>query len=243
MLSACRPWLHRLMSGVASALPTSCALCGCSGSEALCGGCRAQVFARPARRCACCAVTLPAGEGAALCGECLRAPPSFDATLTATDYLPPVDRLVTALKFGARLELAPLFAQLLLPAAASGTQPDLMTVVPLGRQRLVERGFNQALEIARPLARAMHIPLRPQLLARQRETLAQSLLHPDERHRNILGAFVVPAAEIDSVRGRHVAVVDDVMTTGRTLEELAATLKRFGAARVTNIVFARTPLH
>ena len=175
------------------------------------------------------------------CGECLKQPPAFDATVVATDYAPPADRLVLALKFGNRLAVAPLFAQRLHAATKGIAVPQLLTAVPLGPQRLVQRGFNQALEIARPLSRRMRVKLEPGLVARHRETLAQSSLHPDERQKNIRNAFVVPAPAMGRVYGRHIGVVDDVMTTGETLNELAATLKRFGAARVTNIVFARTP--
>lgn len=118
--------------------------------------------------------------------------------------------------------------------------PALLTAVPLGPRRLAERGFNQALEMAKPLSCKLGIPLYPRLLIRQRETLPQSLLHPDERHKNIGGAFALSHSFLDRVRGKHVGVVDDVMTTGETLEEVASVLKRFGAARVTNFVFART---
>jgi ComF family protein len=179
----------------------------------------------------------------ARCGECLRAPPAFDATVVAADYSPPVDRLVLALKFGSQLALAPLFARLLheaWPGEGKLPMPDRLTAVPLGRQRLAERGFNQALEIARPLSRALGIVLDPHAIARLRETRAQTLLHPDERHENIRHAFVVPAGAMARVHGRHIGIVDDVITTGETLNEVAATLKRFGAVRVTNFVFART---
>jgi ComF family protein len=177
------------------------------------------------------------------CGDCLSNPPAFDATVVACDYAPPVDQLVLSLKFGSRLELAPLCGQMLRDAALVNQDdglPTILTAVPLGRRRLVERGFNQALEIARPLARALGIPVAPHLVARSRDTEAQALLHPAERHRNVSGAFLVPMRAFDAVRGAHIGVVDDVMTTGETLDSLAATLKRFGALRVTNYVFART---
>lgn len=241
MFSRMRPLLHQLLMELPHALPSSCALCGTDHHTALCGGCHAQFFSRRPSRCACCGVPLPGEASGAQCGECLRQPPAFDATIVATDYAPPVDKLVLALKFGNRLEVAPLFAQLLHPATKGMQLPQLLTAVPLGRQRLVQRGFNQALEIARPLSRYMRVKLEPHLVARHKETHAQSMLHPDERQQNIRNAFLVPAAAMNRVRGRHIGVVDDVMTTGETLNELAATLKRFGATRVTNIVFARTP--
>jgi len=164
----------------------------------------------------------------------------FDSTVVAADYAPPIDQLVLALKFGNRLELAPLFAGMLRNAIAQTTLPEYLTAVPLGPKRLVERGFNQALEIARPLSKALAVRIDAEAVIRQRDTHAQAMLHPDERRKNIRHAFLVPAQAIDKVKGRHVGVVDDVMTTGETLNEVAATLKRFGASRVTNFVFART---
>ena len=186
-------------------------------------------------------------DDAGRCGACLRDPPAFDATVTVTDYAAPVEQLVLGLKFGARLALAPLLADLLRDALIHDSRacpamalPDLLCPVPLGPARLRERGFNQALEIARPLARALGMPVLPQLLVRLRDTAPQSSLSPEGRRHNLCDAFMLQPALHDSVRGRHVGVVDDVMTTGETLGEIAALLHRFGAARVTNLVYART---
>lgn len=194
-----------------------------------------------------CANVLPYANNAnhRICGNCLAQPPAFDATVAATNYAAPIDRLVLSLKFGGQLALAPLFAQMLGDAwlrlqKDHSSLPSLLTVVPLSPQRLTERGFNQAQEIARPLARALGIPLESQLAIRVRDTAAQSMLPPEERRKNIRKAFTVTPTAIDRIKGQHVGLVDDVMTTGETLGELAATLKRFGAARVTNFVFARS---
>lgn len=192
-----------------------------------------------------CALPLPAINTipAKICGECLKRPPAFDATIVAVDYTPPVDQLVLALKFGNRLALAPLFARALHDAALRSeglSRPARLTAVPLGPRRLAERGFNQALEIAKPMSRSLGIKLDANIIERMRDTQAQAMLHPDERHKNIRSAFIVPSRAMDLVRGQHIGVVDDVITTGETLNELAATLKRFGATRVTNFVFART---
>jgi ComF family protein len=176
------------------------------------------------------------------CPTCQAYPPNYDATIAAVDYAPPLDHLVLQLKFSARLPLAPWFAKLLRDAvlARPGLPlPDLLCPVPLGPGRLVERGYNQALEIAKPLGKALGIPLHPVLAARQLDTRAQSGVSPHDRAENIRGAFAIN--DPDLVDGRHVGIVDDVMTSGHTLDELAATFKRFGAARVTNLVFARTP--
>jgi len=156
----------------------------------------------------------------------------------------PVDQLVLQLKFGHRLALAALLARLLRDAIAerpSLVLPALLCPVPLGPRRLAERGYNQALEIARPLSRSLGVALHARLASRVLETAAQSSVAPDQRQRNIAGAFAVPDASL--VQGRHIGIVDDVMTSGRTLNELAATFKRHGAARISNFVFARTPPH
>jgi ComF family protein len=153
----------------------------------------------------------------------------------------PLDRLVLQLKFGARLAHGRLFGELLAAAVArSGlARPALLCPVPLGPARLAERGYNQALEIARPLGRSLGIAVAPRLLSRVHDTSAQSRLAPGARRANIRHAFAVPDRAL--VEGRHIGVVDDVMSSGETLEEAAATLKRHGAARVSNFVFARTP--
>jgi ComF family protein len=245
MLFSLRHWSRQLITRLPAAIPSSCAVCGISDDAAICSMCRIQFFASARHRCAQCAAPLPnmPAATATKCGECLRQPPAFDATIVATDYAPPVDRLVLALKFGNQLALAPAFARILRDALPNERQlplPVLLTAVPLGNRRLAERGFNQALEIARPLSRALGIALDRDLVARLRDTRAQALLHPDERRKNIRHAFVLPGGAPARVRGRHIGVVDDVITTGETLNELATTLKRAGAVRVTNFVFART---
>jgi ComF family protein len=242
MLARLRGLSQQVISRLPSLLPGTCALCGDTAGRTLCEGCHHQFIERQQHRCAQCATVLPAGAGT-VCGECLRRPPAFDATIAAVDYAAPMDQLILGLKFGGRLALAPLFAGMLHKAAAARpfALPAALTAVPLGSMRLAERGFNQALEIAKPLSRSLGIALDAKLVARFRDTGAQAMLHPDERRKNVRGAFTVPGASIERVRGRHIGVVDDVVTTGETLDELAATLKRFGAARVTNFVFAKTP--
>lgn len=238
-------WMQQLRQRLPQLLPSSCALCSASGQAAICAGCHAAYFSKPQERCRqCAAVLLGTGVEDGRCSDCLAQPPAFDATIAVADYLPPADQLVLALKFGGRLALAPVFARLqrdaLLGRQAATPLPDWLTAVPLGPRRLRERGFNQALEIAKPLARLLGLPLYPQLLQRLRDTAAQSSLQRDERQGNLREAFTVSQAFLDTVHGRHIGVVDDVLTTGATLNEVAATLKRFGAARVTNLVFART---
>jgi ComF family protein len=244
MLPTIRQRLSSAIDRVRAALPCCCALCGRSCGAALCAACRLRYLADMACRCDACGLSLSPHDAGLLCGACLKRPRAFDQTIVATDYAAPLDQLVLKLKFGAQLALAPMFAALLqaaLKARAPDAMPDLLTAVPLGAARLAERGFNQSLEIARPLARSLGIPLAARLLVRSRETPPQSLLPPGERRANVRRAFTLTPQAVELVRGRHVALVDDVMTTGETLDAVAATLKRFGAAQVSCLVLARTP--
>lgn len=182
------------------------------------------------RLCPRCALASPGG---ALCGRCLASPPHYDATVAALAYAFPADALIHALKFRGELALAPLLAELLLQRIRQGERIDLILPVPLSVRRLRERGYNQSAEIARGLAQAT--PLELFLCERSRDTAAQTELPWSERQRNVRGAFRC-ARRV----GGTVAVVDDVMTTGATLNEVALALKQAGAARVVNWVVART---
>ena len=221
-------------------LPGACMACGCSDGGLLCDPCRERHFTRHLMRCERCALTLPTLHQR--CSRCDAQRPAFDASFAATTYAAPVDELVQALKFRRQLPYAAAFAGLLLRAVPSDAIADaaLLIAVPLSAERLAERGFNQAHEIAKPLARAWRLPLLTDACVRVRDTEPQSALAPERRRDNMRGAFAV--SRRDAVNGAHVLVVDDVMTTGHTLDALAACLKRNGATRVTNIVFARTPL-
>jgi ComF family protein len=222
-------------------LPSVCALCGAVQRQVVCAPCAAELL-RPVRRCPACALALGRHFHCPACGASPRA---FDHAHTLGDYASPQDQLVLALKFGHALPLAGWLASRLaagLPAAwarAGHPAPDLLAPVPLSPQRLAARGFNQAWEIARPLARRLGLRADPVLLARQRDTGSQRALDLAARQVNLRGAFrLARAARLD---GLHVALVDDVMTSGATLHEAAGVLKAHGAARVSVIVALRTP--
>ena len=213
-------------------LAQDCVLCAAaSGDELVCPGCAADL-PRLADACPQCAGPSPAG---AVCGACLTRPPHFDATIAVWRYEFPVDRLVLALKYGQRLALADAFGTAL-AGLVGERRLDALVPVPLGRARLAERGFNQSLEIARHVARQTGLELASGLAHRVRDTVPQTDLPHAERAANVRGAFECAA----SVAGCSLAVIDDVMTTGASLEELARTLKRAGAVRVENWVVART---
>jgi ComF family protein len=178
-----------------------------------------------------------AGAASRLCGACLAQPPAFDETTTLADYRPPVSGMVAALKFAARIDLATAFARLLAARDSARPPAELVIAVPLAFERERERGFNQALEIARAYARLAKIPLAERLVVRVRHGAAQLSLAREDRLRNVRGAFALAGP----VAAQRVVVIDDVMTTGATLGEVARVLKKAGVSHVTNRVIARTP--
>lgn len=205
-----------------------------AGAALLCEACAGDL---PLASAGCAICAIPVVE-APVCGSCLRQPPAFDASFAALSYVFPADRLVQALKYRQRLALADLLAA----ALARGPRPDgnaILVPMPLHARRLQERGFNQAAEIGRRLARLWGLPFEADAVERVRDTPPQASLPWLERRANVRGAFTCGR----SFSGRTVVVIDDVMTTGATLDELARTLKsRGGAVRVENRVVARTPL-
>jgi ComF family protein len=214
-------------------LPQDCAVCGqASGERLLCAACEADLPHLAGPLCPVCA--LPAPEGAA-CGACQASPPHFDASIAAFRYAFPVEHLVQGLKYRHRLPLAGWLAGALIPRIGSA-RVDCILPLPLSAQRMKERGFNQAQEIARPLARQLGLPLISDACVRVRDGAPQASLPWKERQASIRHAF---ECRID-LTGKTIAVVDDVMTTGATLNEFARTLKRHGAARIENWVVART---
>lgn len=218
-------------------MPQDCLLCGePAGPDGLCTDCCSELPRRPPTACPICA--LPGLNGGP-CAQCLREPPHYDATLALFDYAFPVDRLVHGLKYGHQLSVARYLAQELCAVGSEfARRADLLVPMPLHARRLADRGFNQAVEIARLLARASGLPMELARVKRVRDTPAQATLDREERLRSPRGAF-----DCDLVlAGARVLVVDDVMTTGATLDELARCLKRQGAGWVGNLVVARTPM-
>lgn len=216
--------------------PPVCALCGAAGTAQLdlCAPCQADLPALgPA--CPSCARPLAVTE---TCGACRQQAPPQDSTSSAFRYEAPLDYLILQLKFHGKLHLAPLLGELTAMHLAQRihTLPECIIPVPLHPSRLHQRGFNQALELARPVAARFNIPIHRQLVQRRRNTATQSGLSLKERKRNMRGAFGLPGA-FD--RG-HVAIMDDVVTTGHTVEELAKTLRRAGARTIEVWTCART---
>ena len=230
-------WLKSIQAVL---LPPHCVLCGGAGERPLldlCAPCAADL-PRNLDACARCAAPLPPGTPfGSICGACLKRRPRFDDALAPFCYAYPLDHLVRDFKYRGRLAygrvLGTLLAQHLQRQAAP--LPELLLPVPLHCARQRERGFNQSCEIARHVAEQLDIALDESLCIRARATLDQARLTARERRSNVRGAFALARRP----RGAHVAILDDVLTTGSTLNELARILKRGGVKRVSAWAVAR----
>jgi ComF family protein len=255
------------MPRLAPTLPSPCEVCRTWTPQGVCGACLTR-FAPPVLRCRHCAVALlragtayygersdapsdkgddkaadPAAAAGATCAACLAEPPPWQRAVAALDYGFPWDGLVAGLKFQGRPELAGTLARLLAQAVGD-VQPlpsTLVLPVPLSPARLTERGYNQAWELARHLAAALGLTADATLLQRPVDTAHLPGLTRSERTRSLEGAFMVDPARREQLAGRHVALVDDVLTTGATAREACHTLLRAGARSVELWMLARTP--
>jgi ComF family protein len=220
-------WLDRLQHVL---LPPTCLLCGAAGTAGrdLCAGCRAAL-PRNTTACPRCALPLATGRTGP-CDPCRSRPQDFDRAFAPFRYQPPVDFLIRRLKFDGRLSHARLLGELLATALAErgDPPPDCIVPVPLHPLRVRERGFNQALELARAPARRFRIPLLAEGLRRVRHTAPQTRLDARGRRTNLLGAF----APGQALPGPRVALIDDVVTTGSTVAECARVLRVGGAVAI-----------
>jgi len=222
-----RPLFRRLFAH-------ACLLCGtASGTDRVCSGCRRELPHHTLPQCPQCAIPTPDGQ---TCGTCLKHPPAFDHSIAAFSYRFPVNQLIPALKYHSRLAIAQVLGQHLAEAVANCPRPDLLIPMPLHPARIRQRGFNHATEIARVVATSLKLQLDFSCCKRVRDTPPQVALAYDQRRRNVRGAFECNS----TVEGKRIALIDDVMTTGTSLDELAKTLKRAGALEVEAWVVART---
>jgi ComF family protein len=230
-------------------LPRLCGVCRDWSTQPVCEACQ-QRFAPLRARCATCArttaVALPR------CGLCLSQASAFTRCVAGADYAPPWNQLIANFKFHQQPELAGALARLIErawlaivageAAGNGGSHPTLLLPIPLSHQRLRERGYNQAWELAQRLGRRLGIEADAMLLQRSRDTAHQIGMTRSEREHNLRDAFWVKATQRERLSGRHVALVDDVLTTGATAHAAALALLRAGASQVDVWVVARTPL-
>jgi ComF family protein len=242
MLSALWPRVSGLPSfNLLQALPSQCLLCHSWQSGTLCQACSRQ-WRHPRLRCQRCAIDLPRGHCEGICTQCEDQSPEFDRAITALDYTAPWSPLMARLKFHGATELARPLGRLLADAVAPRRgRVNLVLPVPLSPKRFIERGYNQSWLIARQVAKRLDLPVRHDVLSKVRHTSRMMSLSAEERRLHIHGAFELTRQGAKAIQGKDVAVVDDVMTTGATLNEIAHVLREGGARSVSVWVVARTP--
>lgn len=223
-------------------LPQACCLCGRdSRPYAICSACLRDLPRFSSNSCHQCGRPLSSpGPAAVSCGQCQRRPPGYDRVIAGFAYAEPVSQLVGQLKFQGRIQLARLLGELLAERVGrADSSAEAIVPVPLHPQRLRERGFNQALEIARPLSRAHKLPILRDAIYRNRHTQPQSAQAAERRRHNVRGAFSLKRVP----PYRSVAIADDVMTSGHTVNEIAQLLRRAGVERIEVWCVARAWPH
>lgn len=227
-------WLNSIQNII---LPSRCYLCDQPGltDKDLCGACLRELPFNQ-HYCPICALPLPESAAASLCGQCLASPPPFSASHAPFLYQGSLPYLIAQLKFRRHPHTARLLAQLMAEHIMAFEQrPQCLIPVPLHPARHRERGFNQALELARHLSKHLSIPLVADSCIRQRDTAHQTELSGAERRKNLRHAFQVTKP----IHYDHVAIIDDVMTTGATASALTQTLLKAGVESVEAWVCAR----
>jgi ComF family protein len=230
-----------LKSNLFKQIPKQCLLClsPTENKHLLCCGCEHDL-AKNSSHCVICAAPLAdvqAAEKSLVCGKCLKKPPNFTTSIIPHLYAPPLKQLITQLKFHGTLYNAPLLAQNFINAISPRKKlPECLIPVPLHKQRLRERGFNQAQELAQIIAAQLKIPLDYTLCQRNKSTPFQSGLSAKQRKQNLKNAFSITKTH----SYKHVAVFDDVVTTGTTVNELAKQLKQSGVEIIEVWAIART---
>ncbi len=226
---------HYLKTFLHCLLPYTCILCHAPAhsQQDLCHACRIELPILPQSCSRCAKIFTTPLESHLLCGACLQHPPAFDATYALFTYQPPITKLIMELKFHQALVNSRLLGELLADAIQhhwyhNKPLPEMIIPVPLHNKRLRERGFNQAVEMARPIRRLLDIPIDTTTCQRIKYTEPQARLQSEKRHANIKNSFKI----MTDLTGRHIAVLDDVITTGGTIEEISKTLKIAGAARI-----------
>ncbi|NOU01144.1 MAG: ComF family protein [Gallionella sp.] len=234
--------LHRTFLNIRSKIERifpaqPCVLCSqMSRSGLWCAACDASLPYLNEPHCPICALPTLQGE---LCGRCLSHPPIFSHTEVVFGYAFPLDKLIQAMKYGEQLTLANGFAKKLAQRIAQKNLPDYIIPMPLHPARLKERGFNQSLLLAEKVAQELNLKLLPNACQRVRDTPSQSSLKWKERDKNMRDAF---RCNVD-LTGKRIALIDDVMTTGASLNALAKTIKKAGATHIETWIIARTLPH
>ena len=214
-----------------------------SANQKLCGDCAAKLQLYNGPRCIYCGLPpgsiplMPTSNGV-ICSRCLTAKPAWNKITYYGLYEGMLKDLLLRFKFEEELRLAPLFGEMLYYLCAALPKPDFITAIPQHLDRLRKRGFNQAHEIAKALAKLANLRVTQDILGRKKKCLPQEKLTAAQRKANLAGAFIAKPL----VLGKHIWLVDDILTTGATCNEAALTLSAIGAASVNLLLIARTPV-
>lgn len=229
--------LHHLFLQLYSKLmPIPCRLCGSmSQHQAICSSC---VHDLPLLGVACPRCALPMNS-AHICGQCLQLPPEQDLSFSLFRYHDPISRLIADFKYHDKLYLSELFAQLMVEKLNQRRLPELLIPIPLHANRIRQRGYNQSFELAKALSRELGIPSSNDYLIRYIDTKSQSSIPFKARKNNIQHAFKLIQAKVPT----HIALIDDVLTTGHTANAAAKLLRKAGATRIEVWTIARTIRH
>lgn len=218
-------------------MPHTCVLCHAKSDQAidLCSCCQRDLPYWQ-KGCNSCGAALENNAG--ICGGCLRESPSFDCTFALFNYVTPITNLILNLKFQHQLVNAKILGELMVAKINERHEklPQCIIPVPLSKKRLRERGFNQAVELAKPIGKGLNIPVDVKHCQRVRHTEAQATLLAKHRQKNIKNAFVINK----NFKAKHVAIVDDVVTTGRTVRELSRVLRKSGVEKIEIWCCAKT---
>jgi ComF family protein len=237
-LSILRNYFLNIRAGFKQILPAQpCVLCGSMSQDGLwCAACDATLPYFSAAHCPVCALPTPGGE---VCGHCLSQPPLFTRTTAVFGYAFPLDKLIQSMKYGEQLALANAFAKKLVQRIEKSNLPDYVIAMPLHPAKLRERGFNQSLLLAATVARELNLKLLPDTCQRVRDTPPQSALPWKERKKNVRNAFHCGM----DLTGKRIVLVDDVLTTGASMNALAEAVSKKGAIEISTWVVARTLPH
>lgn len=225
--------LNKRLNFMQSLLPKNCLLCLAPCEGDLCFACQESLPRLPSNHCPLCLLPM---MNSRICGHCLTHNPAWTRAIAALQYTFPVDALIRSLKYQENLSLAPVLANLLTAKLNHFPLPDFIIPVPLHPAKLQERGFNQTIEIGRHVSKHIRAPMLPQACVRAKDTLSQTELSWKKRRGNMQNAFKC----ITRFEQKHVALLDDVMTSGATLNELAKSVRQQGASEVSVWVIART---
>ena len=234
-MSILRSVILNIRTGIRQVLPAQpCVLCGSMSHDGLwCAACDRALPYLEAAHCPSCALPTLRSE---VCGQCLKHPPLFTRTTAVFGYAFPLDKLIQAMKYGEQLALAHAFAEKLARRIDRTDLPDCIIPMPLYPAKLRKRGFNQSQLLAAGVARGLGLELLPHACRRIRDTPPQSALPWKERKKNVRNAFCCDA----DLTGKRVVLVDDVLTTGASLNALAEAVQKRGAVEISAWVVART---